>query len=140
MGLPEWDVVREMVEGRADFSGSQVSQDMLDEDSATLWWAGKEFFRDQTVGDRVGRNEKTKIVAKLQAKGSGAPAREPAVTEEERKVMMAHYFKKQEEAKQLAEEDDDDYLHRPWADSRQLKKSLHGTASGVAFRPGGGTL
>ena len=35
-------------------------------------------------------------MAKLQGAGSGAPVREPAVSEDERKAMMAHYFKKQE--------------------------------------------
>ena len=38
-------------------------------------WAGKEFFRDQKVGDRVGRNEKTKIIVKLQKPGSGPPVK-----------------------------------------------------------------
>jgi len=47
------------------------------------------------VGDRLGWNEKTKVVAKLQRSGAGPPAREPAVSEEERKAMMAHYFKRQ---------------------------------------------
>lgn len=53
---------------------------------------------------RLGKNEKTKVIAKLQKSGSGPPQREPAVSEEERKAMMAHYFKKQEEMKKLAGE------------------------------------
>jgi hypothetical protein len=32
-------------------------------------------------------------------KGSGAPAREPVVSEDEQKKMMAYYFKKNEEMK-----------------------------------------
>ena len=31
-----------------------------------MWWAGKELTRDKTLGDFVGKNEKTKIIAKLQ--------------------------------------------------------------------------
>ena len=46
------------------------------------------------MSERTGRNEKTKIVVKLQKKGSGAPAREPAVTEDERKVMGALFQNK----------------------------------------------
>lgn len=67
--------------------------------------AGKEFRRDQgqTVGDRVGKNEKTRIMCKLQKPGAGPPGREPGVSEEERKAMMAFYFKRQEELKRLAE-------------------------------------
>ena len=78
----------------------------------------------------MGRNEKTKIVARLQKRGGGAPAREPAVSEEERKAMMAHYFKKQEEMKKLAENDEDDFMHSAWADPKALKRDLMGV-SGV---------
>ena len=65
--------------------------------------AGTQFVRDHTVGDRLRKNEKTKVVAKLQKPNSGPPAREPLVSEDERKAMMAHYFKRQEEIKKLAE-------------------------------------
>ncbi len=57
--------------------------------------AAKEFKRDQKVGDRLGMNEKTKVICKLCSPGGGPPAREPAVSEDERKAMMAFYFKKQ---------------------------------------------
>ena len=101
--------------------------DVMNADSASLWWAGKEFVRGKTVGDRVGRNEKTKIVCRLQAKTAGAPVREPAVSEDERKAMMAHYFKKQEERKALQADDEDSSYGSEWADPRGLKKSLLGT-------------
>mmetsp|Transcript_10750 Transcript_10750/g.34172 ORF Transcript_10750/g.34172 Transcript_10750/m.34172 type:complete len:287 (+) Transcript_10750:28-888(+) len=137
MGLPEWDVVRQMLEDKADFDGTSAGQEMLDADTAQLWWAGKEFFRDQTVGDRAGRNEKTRLMARLQRRGGGPPVREPAVSEEERKSMMAHYFKKQEEAKRMAEDEEDDFLYSAWANPKGLKSALVGTSSGIAFRPGG---
>lgn len=104
--------------------------------SRTLGPAAPPPRRAQTVADRVGRNEKTKVVARLQKRGGGPPVREPAVSEEERRVMMAHYFKKQEEAKKLAEDDEDDYMTSSWANPRMLKQQLLGTASGVAVRPG----
>ena len=85
-------------------------------------------------------SEKTKIVVKLTKKGSGAPAREPVVSEGERKAMMAHYFKKQEEMKKLAEDDDDNYEGANWADPKAMKRGLMGGGSGVAFRPGGRLL
>lgn len=69
---------------------------MLDEATAQLWWAGKQLQRDKLLKDYVGRNEKTRIVAKLQKKGQGAPAREPVFSEEEQKKMMAHAYKRQE--------------------------------------------
>lgn len=138
MGLPDYDIIRALLDDKDDaVLRDQLGKDYHDPDTATLWWAGKEFFRDQTVGDRVGRNEKTKIVAKLQGKGSGAPSREPAVSEDERKAMMAWYFKKQEEAKQLAEDRDDTYLANEWADPKALKQNLLGTTN-INFRTGFG--
>jgi len=35
-------------------------------DTASLWWAGKEIARGKKLCDFVGKNEKTKIVCKLQ--------------------------------------------------------------------------
>jgi hypothetical protein len=134
MGLPEYDPIRIMLEHEDALAGQPMGQDMLGADTATLWWAGKEFHRDQTVGDRVGRNEKTKIVGKLQKPGAGAPVREPGISEEERKAMMAHYFKKQEEMKALAENDEEEYMNASWANPRTLKESLHGTG-GMSWRP-----
>lgn len=83
----------------------------------------------------MGKNEKTKVVARLQKRGGGAPVREPAVSEEERKAMLAFYFKKQEEEKKLAEDADDSYLAAHWADPRALKAGLLGTG-GIAWKPG----
>eukprot|EP01138_Halocafeteria_seosinensis_P004637 gb/GECG01004743.1/.p1 GENE.gb/GECG01004743.1/~~gb/GECG01004743.1/.p1 ORF type:complete len:177 (+),score=25.95 gb/GECG01004743.1/:1-531(+) len=130
MGLPDYDPITALTkddQAAKETNMAGMDQDLLDPDTSTLWWAGKEFHRDQTVGDRVGKNEKTKIVARLQSKNAGAPAREPAISEEERKAMMSYWFKKQEEAKQLAEDDDDSFLQREWADPKGLKKSLLGT-------------
>ena len=93
MGLPPYDEVRQELEDNAEIPG-MGGQMVLDPKEVSLWWAGKEFLRGKLVSECTGRNEKTKIVVKLQKKGSGAPAREPAVTEDERKAMMAHYFKK----------------------------------------------
>lgn len=98
----------------------------MDAESTSLWVAGKEFQRGQLVSDRLGKNEKTKVIAKLQKKGSGPPGREPVVNEEERKAMMAHYFKRQEELKRLGETDEDDYLNSEWADTKQMKRGLQG--------------
>ena len=105
----------------------------LDASTAQLWWASKEFPRGGTVGERVGRNEKTKIVVKLQKPGSGPPAREAAVTEDERKAMMAHYFRKQEEMKKLSENTEEDYLNSSWADPSALRRQLNGTTN-IGFR------
>ena len=83
------------------FTPQQAGQQVLEEETAQLWWAGKELVRSKKLMNYVGRNEKTKIVAKLQRKGQGAPAREPVFSEEEQKKMMAYAYRKQEELKVL---------------------------------------
>eukprot|EP01031_Cornospumella_fuschlensis_P030366 gene30366-36690_t len=128
MGLPDYDTVRLSIEGEEGLQGTAAGQELLVEDTAELWVASRIFDRTkgQTVADRLGRNEKTKVVGKLQRPGGGPPGREPGVSEEEKKAMMAYYFKKQEEYKKMAENSEDDYLHSSWADPKQLQKSLRG--------------
>jgi cilia- and flagella-associated protein 298 len=129
MGLPEWDSVRLGIEGTGGIEGTAAGQEILNADTAELWVASRDFNRSQTVGDRLGTNEKTKVVGKLQKSGGGPPGREPGVSEDERKAMMAYYFKKQEELKQLAENSEDDYLNSKWADTKGLQRSLRGQDS-----------
>lgn len=129
MGLPAWDPVALCIAGEDGLDGTQAAAELLEAAEAQLWVAAKDFPRGQKVGDRLGWNEKTKVVAKLQRSGSGPPAREPAVSEEERKAMMAHYFKRQEELKKMAEAEDDDYLASQWADPKALQASLRGQGS-----------
>jgi hypothetical protein len=131
MGLPDWDTVRLTIEGNEGLDGTAAGQEMLDENTAELWVASRIFDRTngQTVADRLGNNEKTKVVAKLQKPGNGPPGREAAISEDEKKAMMAFYFKKQEEMKKMSEANDDDYLNSSWADAKQLQKSLRGQSS-----------
>lgn len=44
----------------------QASLQVIPEVEAQLWWAGKELHRDKKLQDYIGKNEKTKIVAKIQ--------------------------------------------------------------------------
>ncbi|ESO89324.1 hypothetical protein LOTGIDRAFT_210361 [Lottia gigantea] len=126
MGLPPHDTVKHELENTEDLSGTQASQEVIEEPNASLWWAGKEMLRGKKLSDFVGKNDKTKIVAKLQKKGQGAPSREPVVSEEEQKKMMAYYYKKQETFKKLENDNEDAYMDAPWADSNQLKRQFHG--------------
>jgi hypothetical protein len=126
MGLPAWETTALALNSIDGLKGTHVEKNLLDPNSTSLWVAGKEFPKGKLVSDRLGKNEKTKVIAKLQNTGSGPPAREPIVNEEERKAMMAHYFKKQEELKKLSEANDDDYLNSAWADPKEMKKGLQG--------------
>jgi hypothetical protein len=126
MGLPPHDPIQAEFENREDLSGQQASKLVIPELQAALWWANKELQDGKLLSDYVGRNDRTKIVAKIQKIGQGAPAREAVVSEEEQKQMMARAYKRQEEIKKLNENDENQYLNSPWADSSQLKRSLTG--------------
>ena len=85
--------------------------------------------------DYIGKNEKTKIIAKLHKKGQGAPAREPVFTEDDRKHMMAYAYKKQEELKVKYELSMPSLVmflfHRNW---RLTVKMLISTVNGLTRR------
>ncbi|KAM4619854.1 cilia- and flagella-associated protein 298 [Polymixia lowei] len=126
MGLPPHDPVRMELENQEDLSGTQASLQVISEDECQLWWAAKEMQREKKLQDYIGKNEKTKIVVKIQKRGQGAPAREPLVTEEQQKQMMMHYYRRQEELKKLEEVDDDSHLDSEWSDRQTLKRQFQG--------------
>ncbi|XP_017273428.1 cilia- and flagella-associated protein 298 isoform X1 [Kryptolebias marmoratus] len=126
MGLPPHDPIRAEFDNQEDLSGTQASLQVISEDECQLWWAGKEMQRGKKLQDYIGRNEKTKLVVKIQKKGQGAPAREPLVTDEQQKQMMLQHYRRQEELKKLEEADDDSYLDSEWSDRQALKRQFQG--------------
>lgn len=52
---------------------------------------------DRPLSEHVGKNEKTKVVVKLQPKNQGPPIREPALTEEQQAQMMLLSFRRKQE-------------------------------------------
>ena len=44
----------------------QASKEVIGHEEATLWWAGKELVKTKLLSDFVGKNDKTKIIAKIQ--------------------------------------------------------------------------
>ena len=80
-------------------TGTQASLKVIPVDQGTLWWAAKEMQAGKKLLDYVGKNEKTKIVVKLQKRGTGPPGREPVVSEEQKKQMMLQAYRRQEELK-----------------------------------------
>ncbi|CAB4011004.1 UPF0769 C21orf59 homolog [Paramuricea clavata] len=134
MGLPPHDPIKQEFEDTEDLSGTQASLQVLDNKTGQLWWAGKELLRAKKLEDYIGKNEKTKIVAKLQKKGQGVPSREPVFTEEDKKHMMSYAYKKQEEMKKLETDDDVSYMNSSWADTQSLKRQFQGVRD-VKWRP-----
>lgn len=99
MGLPDYEEVQIILDDDEDLSGTQAAKEVIPQENACLWWANKELTRSKKLAEFVGKNEKTKILCKIQKKGQGAPAREPLYDEETQKRMMAYAYKKQEEWK-----------------------------------------
>ena len=46
--------------------GPQAGLNVIKESEAQLWWAAKELRRTKKLSDYVGKNEKTKIIVKIQ--------------------------------------------------------------------------
>jgi cilia- and flagella-associated protein 298 len=134
MGLPPHEDVRVIIDEQDDLSSTQSGQLVLEDATAQLWWAGKELMRDRKLADYVGKNDKTKIIAKLQKRGGGAPMREPAVDEQTKAQLMSHFYRKQEEMKKLEAESDEAYLSAAWADPSALRRQINGLDS-VGWRP-----
>ena len=102
---------------------------------ASLWGpGGKQLQVGRKLSNSVGRNDKTRVLLRLQAAGEGAPGREAPVSAEEQAAMLAFYRKKQAEAQALAAAEPADADSAAWADPRSLKASFAGIG---ALRLGG---
>ncbi|OCT91244.1 hypothetical protein XELAEV_18014295mg [Xenopus laevis] len=134
MGLPPHDPIRMEFENNEDLSGTHAGQLVIQEPESQLWWAGKELQRKQKLSDYVGKNEKTKIIVKIQKRGQGAPGREPVISQEEQKNLMMHYYRRQEELKKLEVDEDISYLNAEWADSNSLKRQFQGV-NDIKWKP-----
>lgn len=100
----------------------------------TLWWSGRALDKTVELSKYTGRNDKTKLVVKIQADGHSAPPREPGLDARTQSEMMAYWYKKQEEQKKLVEDEDISFANAEWANPRGLKSQLLGMG-GVQFRP-----
>uniref|UniRef100_A0A6U0LNL0 Uncharacterized protein n=1 Tax=Percolomonas cosmopolitus TaxID=63605 RepID=A0A6U0LNL0_9EUKA len=134
MGLPKYDPIEQLLH-----DDSWSSKEFHDGETSTLWFAGKQLHRGKKLSDNksIGRNEKTTIIAKLQKKGGGAPAREPIVDPTLQKQLMSHYFKQQEESQKALGDDDIDYFNSEWANPKGLKNSFQGINSNISWKPSG---
>ncbi|GFW35969.1 cilia- and flagella-associated protein 298 [Trichonephila clavipes] len=129
MDLPCYEIVYLELLGKEDLSGTQANQTVLKTDEAELWWACKKLDKDKLLSDYVGKNEKSKIIIKLQKKGHGAPVKEPVLTEEQRKILLLEEHRRRQEFKRLEIDDDDSHLDSQWADNNRLKKSYLGLST-----------
>lgn len=135
MQLPPHDTIRNEFQNTEDLSGTQASLEVIEPAKAQLWFAGKQMLPDRQLYEFIGKNEKCKVVVKLQRSGEGAPGREPVFSEEERKQMMLQAYRRQEELKRLEQDDNDEYLNSEWSNTKNLKSQMHGI-SNINFRVG----
>merc|ERR1712036_172447 len=94
----------------------------------------KEEQTDKMLHEYLGKNEKTKVITRLQPKNSGAPVRESRIDKDTHSAMLKHYYQKQEEEKKMREDDDDSYMESEWANPKALKNALLGNGGQVRMR------
>lgn len=135
MQLPPHDPIRMEFTNTEDLTGMQASLEVLEPGRSELWFAGKQMLPERVLGDYVGRNDRTRVICKLQRVGEGAPAREPVLSEEQRKRLMMLEFRRQEELKKLDADESDAYMNSRWADGQAMKRQMHGLEN-LKFRPG----
>ena len=120
-GLGEWEPIWLLLENKDNWHNNTDMSDFLDPKKCSLWAVNKEMNINKKFSDLFGKNEKTKLVCKIQSTGSGAPVREPTIDPETHKKMLSYYHKKQEEQKQLAEDNEDNFMNQGWADNTAMK-------------------
>jgi cilia- and flagella-associated protein 298 len=49
-----------------DCAWIQAALEVIELENASLWWAGKEILKGKTLDQFVGKNDKTKVICKLQ--------------------------------------------------------------------------
>ena len=82
-GLGEWEPIRVILENGEHFDEKMNMSEDLAVDNATMWIVSKELISGKMFSDYFGKNEKQKMVVKVQKKGTGAPSREPLISTDE---------------------------------------------------------
>lgn len=55
-----------IIEDTEDLKGMAASKDVFEEQGTSIWWANKEMIKGKKLLDFVGKNEKTKLIVKMQ--------------------------------------------------------------------------
>lgn len=66
----------------------------LYDEKSLVWWAGKQLDKNKKISDYIGKNQKTKIIIKLQKSGGQQPLRQPPVDSKTYQQMVKYYYKK----------------------------------------------
>ena len=102
------------------------------DDRAMVWWAGKQLENDKAVGEYAGKNEKTRLIVKVQKWGGQQPLREPPIDAETYKKMVRYYYKKVDETKEM--EKNSVEAHYEKVEAGNMKANLH-LGDDVRYKP-----
>jgi hypothetical protein len=102
------------------------------DERASVWWAGKELEKGKTVGEYVGKNEKSKIIVKVQKWGGQQPLREPPVDAETYQKMVKFYYRKVEETKEMDKNSVE--AHYEKVEANNFKAQVH-MSEEVRYKP-----
>lgn len=75
MQLPPHDSIRNEFQNTEDLSGTQAALEVIEPAKVQLWFAGKQLLPDRKLADFIGKNDKCKVIVKLQNSGEGPPGR-----------------------------------------------------------------
>ena len=129
--------MRVYVRGLSTQPGSATLSEPYTLEVHNIWWAGKPLVETNergTLGDYVGRNEKTKITVSVQSTRDQPPTRTACIDSETHNNIIRYYHKRQQELKKLDEDEDDSYFSTEWSDPRGLKNGLIGNTGDIRFR------
>jgi len=112
-----------------------TTEEMFHDANSTLWFAGKEMKRDKPLSEYVGKNEKSKVIVKLQKSSAGPPLREGKMSAEEEKQVMLHMFRRNQELQRLEEDDDLSGSSRQSGDSQSLRRAFQGLGTNIRWKP-----
>lgn len=66
MGLPPHDPIQMELENKEDLEGTQASLEVIPFTEASIWFSGKEMQTGKKLSDYLGKNEKSKVIVKIQ--------------------------------------------------------------------------
>lgn len=119
-----WPDIEKLIE-------KDIENRKLDIESAELWWASKKFALMQTLGDRCGKNEKTKLIVSLQCAGLDQPV-QPVTNTPSRLRKASSPVSEATDTDTPKNAADDECTNSVWA-SASLRNQLNGTQK-IEFR------
>jgi cilia- and flagella-associated protein 298 len=66
MGLPPHDPIQMEFNNEEDLEGTSAANEIVPFNNGSLWFSGKEMINGKKLSDFVGKNEKSKVIVKLQ--------------------------------------------------------------------------